>query len=107
LIELQRDAKSASPSGKRPKSVKAVRQNTDRDRLEWTAFLDRPVDLPQTIDLIHQQVAGPLSENDRKEEKAAFSSNTTLLRHDALYHGIRWWARRKSAFAHPSVTGLD
>ena len=75
--------------------MQVIGQDTDRDRLKWTSLLYRPVNLTQAINLIYQQVARSLSKNDREEEHVALGA--TVLRHDALYHARRWWARGEVA----------
>jgi len=42
--------------------------------------------MTEAIDLIDQQAAPSISENDREKEQAALDSGSNILRHSALYH---------------------
>src|ERR1700735_5834088 len=53
-----------------PDRMDMVGQNADRDCFKGTADLNGAIDLPQMIDLIQQQAARPVGENDREKESA-------------------------------------
>jgi hypothetical protein len=81
-----------------PERVDVVRKHTDRDSLERTTLANKSVDLSQTIDLVDEQRAGSIGENDREEEH-------TPLMFARRYCGMTtyiilgWWAR----FALPTL----
>jgi hypothetical protein len=79
LIKLQREEKSASPN-----RVNVIGQNADRDGFEWAALLDGPIDNSQSINLVHQQPARPVGENDGEEENAAFEFRSDVSWHEQL-----------------------
>jgi hypothetical protein len=51
--------------------------------------------------LVQKEIARPFGENDREKENASLGTNVS--RHGTWYHAA-WWARRKGAFAHPTVS---
>jgi hypothetical protein len=68
----------------RPDGVDMIRQDAYRDRIERTASLNSPIDLPKTINLLHKQIVRTFGKNDREEEDAAFEFGSTVLRHNEL-----------------------
>src|SRR5437588_7729012 len=72
-----------------------VGQNTDRYRFERTAFLSSPIDLSKTVNLLHEQIARTVGEDNREKENASFGFGSNVARHDASYHEPQWWARRE------------
>src|ERR1700722_161603 len=67
--------------------MKMVRQNANCDGFEWIPLLDISIDMPETVNLIDQQIARAFGKNDSEKENAAFGSN--ISGHDASYHGYR------------------
>ena len=85
-----------------PEGVQVIGQDANRDRFKRSTLLDCPVNPPEAVDLLEQKVTRPFGKNNREKENAALDFGSTILRHNELYHEASWWARRKSAFAHPT-----
>ena len=61
--------------------MNVIGQDADRDGFERAALLDGSIDNSQSINLVHQQPARPVGENDCEEENAAFE-----FRSDVSWH---------------------
>src|ERR1700676_3246822 len=101
LIKLQ-PGKIGVAFRQRPEGVHVIGQDANRDRFKRSTLLDCPVNPPEAVDFLEQKVARPFGKNNREKEDAALDFCSTILRHSELYHEASWWARRKSAFAHPT-----
>src|SRR5438876_6718256 len=101
-----------------------VRQDADRNCFEWMALLDGAVDMPQAIDMAHEEVARPVGESHGEEEDTALDLGTNIARHGAsLAYSCRVSTKRirlvgkgapcamprrtaaQCAFAHPTGLG--
>ncbi len=65
-----------------PNRVNVIGQDADRDGFEWAALLDGSIDNSQSINLVHQQPARPVGENDGEEENAAFEFRSDVSWHE-------------------------
>src|SRR5260370_20467590 len=100
-----------------------IGQDADSRGFERPTFLGNAIDLTQAVNLLNEQMARSMGENDRKKERAAADLRASVLWHDTLSisrmtgswdgqsqaclpfqtrYAEGWWARRKSAFAHPT-----
>jgi hypothetical protein len=71
-----------------------IRQNIDRDCLKWTTLLNSSVGTAEAINLIDQQTAVAIRENDREEENASFDPGSKVSRHGVFFHDMVGTARR-------------
>jgi hypothetical protein len=64
-----------------------IRQDADGVCFEQQARCNRTINLPQAIDVLAKQLAGPISKRNREKEYPAFNSRTPISRHNGLWHG--------------------
>ena len=61
--------------------MEMVRQDADGVRFERQARLNRAIDLPQALDMLDEELAGPVNKHDREKESSAFDSWAPISRH--------------------------
>jgi hypothetical protein len=61
--------------------MEMIRQDADCVRCEWQAGLNRTINLPQALDLLDKQLAGPVEERNGEKEYPAFDSRAPISRH--------------------------
>jgi hypothetical protein len=66
-----------------------IRQDADGDGLERSALLNDAIKQPQAVNLVDEQVARSIGENDRKEECSPANFHAAILRHKKSYNKIR------------------
>jgi hypothetical protein len=67
--------------------MEMVRQDADGVCFEWQVRCNRTINLPQAIDMLDKQRAGPVSKRNREKEYPTFDSRTPISRHSGLWHG--------------------
>jgi hypothetical protein len=90
-----------------------IRQHADRDRLEGVSLLNECVDLPQSIDVPHQEIARAVGERYGEEKHTAFDVCPTISRHGEAMLSFLRFARApvsrvgngEVAVAHPTQYG--
>src|SRR5258707_10907518 len=61
-----------------------IGQDADSDGLERSAFLNGSIGQSQTVNMVDQQMARSIGDNDRKEEGASADFRSSILRHREL-----------------------
>ena len=115
VAALERAAHALEPATRRPKGVLRVTAPTEIGCAFLAdvavAFADRyplvQIDLALTnraVNLVNEEMARSIGENERKEECSPVDFHASVLRHIEHIARMRmkWWARRKGAFAHPT-----
>jgi len=64
--------------------MEMVRQDADGVRLERQARLNCAIDLPQALDMLDKQFAGPVDKREREKEYPAFDCWTPASRHHRI-----------------------
>jgi hypothetical protein len=59
-----------------------VGKHADGDSLERMAILDHLVDLPQVLDVAHEEITRPICKRDGEEVYATLDPCAYVLRHD-------------------------
>ena len=85
-----------------PNRVNVIGQDADRDGFERAALLDGSIDNSQSINLVQQQPARPVGENDGEEENAAFEFRSDVSWHEQIILYKNGGHAAKSGFAHPT-----
>ena len=67
-----------------PNGMEMVWQNADGAGFERQARLNRAIDLPQALDMLDKQVAGPVNKREREKEYPAFDCWTPISRHQRI-----------------------
>src|SRR5215468_3629468 len=83
----------------RPQCMEVIRQDANRYSFKWTTLLNNAIGLSQPIDFSGQQIAGAVGQHNGEKEDTAFDTRAKIIRHGAVYHARRWWAR----FALPTL----
>ena len=73
--------------------MEMVRQDADGISFERQAQLNRAIGLPQALDVLDKQLAGPVDKCEREKEPSAFDCWTPVSRHPRTMAWLQGWQK--------------